>query len=472
MKVIISESQFYSLILNEAASLDDIYVKYYNGIDRDIFNQIVSSDPTWRSEKPDKMGKYGKWLLKLYLTKNLKLEDLYKAKEYLSYFIKYNGKIEIKDINRYGSLVDLYNVVKVFMDNPQMASSHNDEIRRIKEGAEKVYEDGEWMVIIPHTQEASCYYGKGTQWCTAAEESWNYFDQYNDQGNLYINIRKSDGEKFQFHFETDSFMDATDAPIEGCIYEEIGMSEGLVAFYKSILDNTNFNKLVVSKEEIYSVGDDVLYFCKNPNDKWFFLSDSYNEVLADRIKSDNTDWITTQFMNNKYAVMENTYGALTLVSINMSDTMHGDYYFEKIAENLIDVKSIKNDYGIEHNNDMLFVTMTDKDGIFSVYECNMGLTYYKIDVSDIQKIGVVDDTYILYILKKNGLFDFINIFDYDNEWLGNFYPLNNDYNDPFYRSNDNNGWEMEIYMRNVNGEIYKINMYDFSYDIVDESEIN
>ena len=470
MKVIISESQFYSLILNEAASLDDIYVKYYNGIDRDIFNQIVSSDPTWRSEKPDKMGKYGKWLLKLYLTKNLKLEDLYKAKEYLSYFIKYNGKIEIKDINRYGSLVDLYNVVKVFMDNPQMASSHNDEIRRIKEGAEKVYEDGEWMVIIPHTQEASCYYGKGTQWCTAAEESWNYFDQYNDQGNLYINIRKSDGEKFQFHFETDSFMDATDAPIEGCIYEEIGMSEGLVAFYKSILDNTNFNKLVVSKEEIYSVGDDVLYFCKNPNDKWFFLSDSYNEVLADRIKSDNTDWITTQFMNNKYAVMENTYGALTLVSINMSDTMHGDYYFEKIGENLIDVKSLENDYGLENeNNGTLFVTMTNKDGVFDVYDCSMGLSYYKNNINEIQKIGVVDGTSILYVLNKNGLFDFINIYDYDNSSLLHFYPLNNDYNDPFYRCDE---WEYIVYMRNVNGEIYKINMYDFSYDIVDESEIN
>lgn len=470
MKVIISESQFYSLILNEAASLDDIYVKYYNGIDRDIFNQIVSSDPTWRSEKPDKMGKYGKWLLKLYLTKNLKLEDLYKAKEYLSYFIKYNGKIEIKDINRYGSLVDLYNVVKVFMDNPQMASSHNDEIRRIKEGAEKVYEDGEWMVIIPHTQEASCYYGKGTQWCTAAEESWNAFDQYNDQGNLYINIRKSDGEKFQFHFETDSFMDATDSPIEGCIYEEIGMSEGLVAFYKSILNSTNFNKLIVSKEEIYIVGDnDILYFCKNPNDKWFFLSSSYEEVLADCIKSDNTDWIVNQFRNNDYAVMENTYGALTLITINMSDNMHGQYYFEKIAENLIDVKSIKNDYGIEHDNDMLFVTMTDKDGEFKIYECNMGLTYYKIDVSDIQKIGVVDNTSILYILNKNGLFDFINIFDYSNEWLGDFYPLNNDYNDPFYRSDE---WEYIVYMRNVNGEIYKINMYEFSYDIVDESEIN
>ena len=37
MKVIISESQLNRLFLIEAASLDDIYVKYYNGIDRDIF---------------------------------------------------------------------------------------------------------------------------------------------------------------------------------------------------------------------------------------------------------------------------------------------------------------------------------------------------------------------------------------------------------------------------------------------------
>ena len=75
MKVIISESQLNRLFLIEAASLDDIYLKYYNKIDRGIFNDIVSSDPTWRSEKPNKMGKFGKWLLKLYLTKKLKLED-------------------------------------------------------------------------------------------------------------------------------------------------------------------------------------------------------------------------------------------------------------------------------------------------------------------------------------------------------------------------------------------------------------
>ena len=51
------------MYLFEAASLGDIYTKYYSDIPEDVFNQIVSSDPTYREGK---MGKYGKWLLSLY----------------------------------------------------------------------------------------------------------------------------------------------------------------------------------------------------------------------------------------------------------------------------------------------------------------------------------------------------------------------------------------------------------------------
>ena len=76
-RIIITEGQLYNLIC-EAATLDDIYVKYYSDIDRGIFNKIVSSDPTWREDKPNKMGKFGKWLLKLWVNKKLMLEDLYK----------------------------------------------------------------------------------------------------------------------------------------------------------------------------------------------------------------------------------------------------------------------------------------------------------------------------------------------------------------------------------------------------------
>ena len=229
--ITITESQMFDLIL-EAATIQDIHQKYYSNIPQDIFQEIISDDPTYNAEKPNKMGKYGKWLLGIYLKGNLKTEDLYKATQYLQTFIKFNGKIEQKDIMKYKSLQELYSVVEPFISNPGQAATKSEEVRKIKEGAEKVYEDEKWMVIVPHTQEASCYYGKGTQWCTAADNSYNYFDHYNKKGLLYINILKGTDTKYQFHFETGSYMDATDTDILHPVAETIGLTENLVNFYK------------------------------------------------------------------------------------------------------------------------------------------------------------------------------------------------------------------------------------------------
>ena len=177
------------------------------------------------------MGKFGKWLLNLYQKGALKNEDLYKAKDYLSTFVKFNTKINQKDINKYSRLPELYKTIEPFISNPEQSTSKSDEVRKIKEGAQKVYEDAKWLVIVPHTQEASCYYGKGTQWCTAADVSNNMFDYYNEKGNLYINILKGTNTKYQFHFETNSFMDEHDDYIPHPVTQSIGLTKGLQDFY-------------------------------------------------------------------------------------------------------------------------------------------------------------------------------------------------------------------------------------------------
>lgn len=224
-----------SLLLE--ATLDDIYTKYYSNIPQDEFWQIIKADPTYNEQKSQKMGKYGKWLLNLYKQGKLKNEDLYKATDYLSYFVKYYNKITEKDINKIPDLPSLYNVIKPYKEasdnGEEIATSKSDEVRRIKEDAEKVFEDNQWLVVVPHTQEASCYYGKNTQWCTAATDSYNMFNQYNNKGPLFINIRKTDGKKFQFHFETNSFMDETDTPIHTPIAKTIGLNANLVQYYIS-----------------------------------------------------------------------------------------------------------------------------------------------------------------------------------------------------------------------------------------------
>lgn len=230
--IVITESQMLSLML-EAIAIPDIYKKYYSDIPEETFYKIIQSDPTYNFNKSDKMGKYGKWLLNLYKHGSLKDEDLYKAKEDLEIFAKFQNKLQQKDIMKYRSLSELYDAIKPFVENPQQVATKSEEVRQIKKGAEKVYEDNKWLVIVPHTQESSSYYGKGTRWCTAADDSYNMFERYNEEGLLYINILKGTDTKYQFHFETNSYMDASDTQIKHPVSITIGLTDSLTKFYIS-----------------------------------------------------------------------------------------------------------------------------------------------------------------------------------------------------------------------------------------------
>ena len=165
--------------------------------------------------------------MKLYTNGSWKSGDSYETKDLLSKFIKYKSKLplEKRDINKFNSVSALYSMIQTLEE--QGVKSQKDVKR---EGAEVVYEDAKWKIVIPHTEEASCIYGAQTKWCTAGREN-NMFNYYNKQGLLYININKVTGEKYQFHFESDSFMDAEDIEISP---KEIELSEGAVNYYKSI----------------------------------------------------------------------------------------------------------------------------------------------------------------------------------------------------------------------------------------------
>lgn len=186
-------------------------VKYYPDVPVEEFNKYISADPT--------NGTYQKWILNL-RKKGLKEEDLYKVTDYLKIFDKYKAKLAIKDINQIKSLPELYTVIepiKIKLDQGDKSiESTNEQTRITKSGAKTIYEDSRWLITAPTTKEYACYYGKGTQWCTASESSDNMFDTYNKQGQLYIIIdkeHKGQGGKWQFHKKTKSFMDSTDYQI-------------------------------------------------------------------------------------------------------------------------------------------------------------------------------------------------------------------------------------------------------------------
>lgn len=226
------------LLSEVEVSIDYLYDKKYNDIPREVFDKVLDADPKYNGKQP---SNYTQWMVNLIRKNELKSEDIYKVKEYLPLLIQNKNRIEKKDINQIKSVQDLYATVKKFMERPDENMSNSAMQKEIKKGAKKVYEDEEWIVIVPETKEASCYYGKGTQWCTAASNDDykdNMFDHYNKYGPLYININKKSGRKYQMNFpdkdsgETVQVMDETDTPVEGNVIRKIEMTDGLIKFYE------------------------------------------------------------------------------------------------------------------------------------------------------------------------------------------------------------------------------------------------
>lgn len=129
--------------------------------------------------------------------------------------------VDYRDILNIKSLHDLESITYHY----ETKKSKNVEIKELKEGAEKVFEDSNWLAIQVKTKEASCYYGANTKWCTAAETN-NQFSIYNAIGPLIIIIDKKENKKYQLNLANDnnrknSLMDELDDPIKLPIFKKL-----------------------------------------------------------------------------------------------------------------------------------------------------------------------------------------------------------------------------------------------------------
>jgi len=175
-----------------------------------FFDVIISTDPTG-----DK--KYAQWVIRSYLGGLFRVEDIDRTKSYLSRFDALKPKLEPaqRDINRYKGPIDLYTKVIKPMELVDTTSERQIQAMidaKLKEQVRVVYRGPEGAVYVPTTEEASCYLGRGTQWCTASTESQNHFNDYNKDGPLYI-VLTPNGRKVQMHFESNQFMDENDKEI-------------------------------------------------------------------------------------------------------------------------------------------------------------------------------------------------------------------------------------------------------------------
>jgi hypothetical protein len=213
------------LKLIQEGRVDDFKSKYGNKFSPEQLKRIIDSIP----------HKYLMWVGKTFDGVNFE-ENFPKLYNSLNKFTNISTNLPKTDINQYQNLNDLLTAISVY---------ENRERRDVKkvEGGNVVFDDGKLFVVNPLDYKSSCYYGKGTKWCTAAETD-THFKKYNEDGKLFYIIdrtkptsdplykvamlRKFDGEK--------KFFDAKDEYVKsGWIFgtDQMNKLDGAIEKYLS-----------------------------------------------------------------------------------------------------------------------------------------------------------------------------------------------------------------------------------------------
>jgi len=160
------------LNLIQEGRVDDFKKKFGQKFTPEMVNKIVSTVTP----------KFLQWAGKVIDGINFD-DNFIKLTEALKKFEKISTNLPKTDINQYQTLQELTTAITNYEGKSRR------DIKKV-EGGNVVYDDGRYFVVNPLNHDASCYYGKGTKWCTAAETD-THFKKYNEDGKLFYIIDRS-----------------------------------------------------------------------------------------------------------------------------------------------------------------------------------------------------------------------------------------------------------------------------------------
>ena len=128
-------------------------------------------------------------------------------------FDKYSSQFPKKDINQYVSIIELQSVINF------VRTKNKD--KELEGQAKKIYEKGDFVVIQPKTEQASCKYGSNTKWCVTSKDSGHFGRHTAGRQGLYFIINKAKStnknySKVAIHFDDAGEMrywDSQDSPM-------------------------------------------------------------------------------------------------------------------------------------------------------------------------------------------------------------------------------------------------------------------
>ena len=160
-----------------------------------LFTRVRDADPT-------PTGSCTQWMLRQAIAGHLNADDLDLARPRLEAFERYKRRLPDgqRDLGRFTTLDDVWSAVEPLVLANAATSARDAERREraaVRAETDLLLNEDKWLIAIPRTERAAIWWGRGTKWCTSADDR-NKFETYNRHGPLTVFVRP-DGKKFQFH---------------------------------------------------------------------------------------------------------------------------------------------------------------------------------------------------------------------------------------------------------------------------------
>lgn len=101
-----------------------------------------------------------------------------------------NNRIPNPDLSTYKSYKDMVREVVKADEAVKLAMLSKD--------VDKIFQDDDWLIVLPHTHESMAIYGKSTKWCVTSKSTWV---SYRPKNRILVAINKKDNNKFAISVE-------------------------------------------------------------------------------------------------------------------------------------------------------------------------------------------------------------------------------------------------------------------------------
>ena len=177
-------------------------------------------------------------LIRVLLYEQYHMSTFYDIKNFIDFMER--GLIPQNDVGKYSTLEDINCAVSL----ASLKQMEKDMAKQVV----KVYDDENWLAVLPLTFESSVKYGAGTKWCTTYSKEKHYFAKYWNRGILIYFINKKTGYKFAA-FKDDSELTFWNASDNRTDYLDLTIEDYMFPIVKKLLKSGKTNSDYLDYDE-------------------------------------------------------------------------------------------------------------------------------------------------------------------------------------------------------------------------------